>query len=133
MATGKGNNKEIGLNSYLKQNFDIDAMVLSGSLNDVSHGIDGKVALRMNTNGQHVYYDGQTELLDEANKSQTLTRTINAAGTDEQQKSQELTGKDQQIGGAQALNDYDPDNKSETETKSLSSVKSNGSNTDLRY
>lgn len=52
--------------------------------------------------------------------------------TDDLQKSQDLS-KDQSQQHSTAMNDYDPDNKSETETKSLSSVKSNGSNPDLRY
>lgn len=52
--------------------------------------------------------------------------------TDDLQKSQDLS-KDQSQQLSTAMNDYDPDNKSETETKSLSSVKSNGSNPDLRY
>lgn len=52
--------------------------------------------------------------------------------TDDLQKSQEL-GKEQSQQLSAPINDYDPDNKSETETKSLSSVKSNGSNPDLRY
>lgn len=86
----------------------------------------------MKLNRHKILYDDQIELLDEANKNtQTL---MNATGTDEsqQQNAQELSGKDQPIGNAQTMNDYDPDNKSETETKSLSSVKSNGSNQDLR-
>lgn len=86
----------------------------------------------MKLNRHKIVYDDQIELLDEANKNtQTL---MNATGTDEsqQQNAQELSGKDQPVGNAQTMNDYDPDNKSETETKSLSSVKSNGSNQDLR-
>lgn len=51
--------------------------------------------------------------------------------TDDLQKSQELGREQSQL--LPPINDYDPDNKSETETKSLSSVKSNGSNPDLRY
>lgn len=51
--------------------------------------------------------------------------------TDDLQKSQELGKEQSQL--LPPINDYDPDNKSETETKSLSSVKSNGSNPDLRY
>lgn len=52
--------------------------------------------------------------------------------TDDLHKSQELV-KEQSQQLPPTINDYDPDNKSETETKSLSSVKSNGSNPDLRY
>lgn len=52
--------------------------------------------------------------------------------TDDLQKSQDL-GKEQSQQISAPMNDYDPDNKSETETKSLSSIKSNGSNPDLRY
>lgn len=56
-----------------------------------------------------------------------------AMATDDLQKSQDI-GKDQSHLHTQTtMNDFDPDNKSETETKSLSSVKSNGSNSDLRY
>lgn len=61
-----------------------------------------------------------------------MARTLAALTTDDLQKSQEL-GKEQSQHLLPSMNDYDPDNKSETETKSLSSVKSNGSNPDLRY
>lgn len=65
-------------------------------------------------------------------KSASTARALAAMATDDLQKSQEL-GKDQSQQLSPPINDYDPDNKSETETKSLSSVKSNGSNPDLRY
>lgn len=65
-------------------------------------------------------------------KSASAARALAAMATDDLQKSQEL-GKDQSQQMSPPINDYDPDNKSETETKSLSSVKSNGSNPDLRY
>lgn len=66
------------------------------------------------------------------NKTASTSRTLSALGGDDLQKSQML-GKDESQQQSQLLNDYDPDNKSETETKSLSSIKSNGSNPDLRY
>lgn len=65
-------------------------------------------------------------------KSASTARALAAMATDDLQKSQEL-GKDQSQQLSPPINDYDPDNKSETETKSLSSIKSNGSNPDLRY
>lgn len=74
-----------------------------------------------------------TESTDEVNKTTTTSRTLSALGGDDLQKSQML-GKDaSQQQSHHTLNDYDPDNKSETETKSLSSVKSNGSNPEFRY
>lgn len=69
---------------------------------------------------------------DDPNKSASTARALAAMATDDLQKSQEL-GKEQLLQLTTPMNDYDPDNKSETETKSLSSVKSNGSNPDLRY
>lgn len=71
------------------------------------------------------------ESSDDPNKTSTA-RALAALATDDLQKSQEL-GKEQSQQLSPSMNDYDPDNKSETETKSLSSVKSNGSNPDLRY
>lgn len=74
-----------------------------------------------------------TETTDDANKMASTSRTMSALGGDDLQKSQML-GKDaSQQQSQHTLNDYDPDNKSETETKSLSSIKSNGSNPDFRY
>lgn len=70
---------------------------------------------------------------DDANKSASTARALAAMATDDLQKSQELGKEQLQQLSASSMNDYDPDNKSETETKSLSSVKSNGSNPDLRY
>lgn len=69
---------------------------------------------------------------DDPNKSNLATRALAAMATDDLQKSQDL-GKEQSQQLSAPMNDYDPDNKSETETKSLSSIKSNGSNPDLRY
>ncbi|XP_055322105.1 afadin isoform X3 [Sitodiplosis mosellana] len=71
------------------------------------------------------------ESSDDPNKSVSTARALAAMATDDLQKSQEL-GKEQSQQLSMPMNDYDPDNKSETETKSLSSVKSNGSNPDLR-
>lgn len=72
------------------------------------------------------------ESSDDPNKSASTARALAAMATDDLQKSQEM-GKEQSLQLSTPMNDYDPDNKSETETKSLSSVKSNGSNPDLRY
>lgn len=77
-------------------------------------------------------YVNRTETSDDQMKSASTARALAAMATDDLQKSQEL-GKDQSQQLSSPNNDYDPDNKSETETKSLSSVKSNGSNPDLRY
>lgn len=71
------------------------------------------------------------ETSDDPNKSASTARALAAMATDDLQKSQELGKEQSQL--LPPINDYDPDNKSETETKSLSSVKSNGSNPDLRY
>lgn len=73
-----------------------------------------------------------TESTDDINKTASTSRPLSTLGGDDLQKSQML-GKDANQHQSQQFNDYDPDNKSETETKSLSSIKSNGSNPDLRY
>lgn len=80
----------------------------------------------------HVYISNRIETSDDPMKSASTARALAAMATDDLQKSQEL-GKDQSQQLSPPINDYDPDNKSETETKSLSSIKSNGSNPDLRY
>lgn len=72
------------------------------------------------------------ETSDDQIKSASTARALAAMATDDLQKSQGLA-KDQSQQLSPPINDYDHDNKSETETKSLSSVKSNGSNPDLRY
>lgn len=73
----------------------------------------------MKTSPSHSYHYGdQSESIDDSSKALTMDTDM--------QKSLDGMGKELQ-------NDYDPECNTETETKSVSSVKSNGSNAELRY